>query len=453
MRRPAFLAFWLILIYFALSHGTSAQEKINLSLDRCVEMTLANNERILKAKQDIERAEGALTAARSDEYLQVGFSSWYQRSKRDNNFETKSYNGTLRADQLLLRFGEVPKRLDAAQEEYRLAELELESAKIDAVSQTRRTFYSIILIQDEIKERQILSEKIEEKRSRTEERVKQKLALELDLLGVELELARQELRINELKRESHVRKTELLQIIGANEEVEIGVSGELPESEFVMENCIQAAMVNRTELKELRGAIERQERIVNEVIWELLPELRSSYRYKDTSIILQQEDKTWDTLLSFEKPIWEKEAGETPKRDRWEFSFGLNFPIFDGFRTKGIMQTERAQLTKLIIELQEREKQIRLEVRSAYQEVANAKENMDIQAKVMILSQKTLERMEAIMETPVISQKYPHLAGITFDDVLRAREDYTEAQTSYFAQKRNYMLARENLHQKMGIIR
>jgi outer membrane protein TolC len=211
-------------------------------------------------------------------------------------------------------------------------------------------------------------------------------------------------------------------------------------------------MENRIELKELRGQISRQERIVREVIWEFLPELRSSYRYKDASINLEQEDRTWNTLLSYEKPIWEKEGGRTPERDKWEFTFGLSFPIFDGFRVKGIMQIEQAILERLNIESAQKEKEIRLEVRNTYQEVANAGERMNIQAKVLNLSRRTLERMEAIMETPVISQKYPHLAGITFDDVLQAREDYTEAQTNYFGQKSNYMLARENLRRTMGII-
>jgi outer membrane protein TolC len=115
------------------------------------------------------------------------------------------------------------------------------------------------------------------------------------------------------------------------------------------------------------------------------------------------------------------------------------------------MQEEKARLEKLRTELLQKEKQIRLEVRDANRNVANDKENMDIQNKVVTLRRKTLERMEAIMETPVISQKYPRLAGITFDDVIRAREDYTEAQKSYFAQKRNYMQAREDLRQKMGL--
>ena len=429
------------------------QEKLDLTLDECVEMALENNEQILKAKQSLAEVEGALMAARSDEYLQMDFTSWYQRAKHDNTFEMKDYKGTLNIEQLLLRFGGLPSRLDAAQERYRQVELAIQSTRIDVVSETRRIFYDIVLIQDEMKERKVLRDEIEKKRVRTEERVKKKLALELDLLDVELELARQELRINELKRDLRVKKMELLQAIGADEEAEISVSGELSDIGFTMDDCIGAAMLNRTELKDFRGQIERQERIVREVLWELLPEFRSSYRYKDTSIILDQEDRTWNTLLSYEKPIWKKEGGNTPERDKWEFSLGLSFPIFDGFRVKGIMQEEKARLEKLVIELRQKEKQIRLEARGAYQEVANAKENMDILEKVVILRRKTLERMEAIMDTPVISQKYPRLAGITFDDIIRAREEYTDAQRSYFAQKRNYMLAQENLRRKMGIIR
>ena len=119
---------------------------------------------------------------------------------------------------------------------------------------------------------------------------------------------------------------------------------------------------------------------------------------------------------------------------------------------KGIREAEQARLEALRIELLRREKQIRLEVRKAYQDVADDKESMEILERRVTFRRETLERMEAIMETPVISQKYPHLAGITFDDVISAREEYTNAQKIYFDQKRNYMQARENLRQKMGIV-
>ncbi len=452
MRKAVFVSLCLISMFPAFLNVSLAQEKLSFTLDQCVEMALENNEEILKAQQEIAEAEGALIAARSDEYLQMNFTSWYEKAKHNDRFETKDYNGTLSVEQLLMRFGKLPRGLDAAQEQHRQAELKLQSAKIESVGQIREIFYNILLIQNEIAERRILRDEIEKKRARTAERVEKKLALELDLLDVELELARQDLRINELNRQLRASKMELLQGINADEEAEIEVSGELSETKLAIDDCIRAAMANRVELKDRRGLIERQARTVREVMWELLPELTSSYRYKDSSITLRQADSTWDTLLSYEKPIWEKEGGSTPERDNWEFSFGLSLPLFDGFRLKGVMQTEKARLEKLRIELLQKEMQIRLGVKNAYRAVIDEKELMDIRNTEVTLRRKTLERMEAIMETPVISQKYPRLAGITFDDVIQARENYTNAQKTYFDQRLRYMLAQEELRRKMGII-
>jgi len=162
----------------SLAVGSPDQVFLSFTLDRCVEMALANNEEVLKAQQVLMEAEGALTAARSDQYLQMNFTSWYDRAKDDGKFEAKDYNGTLRAEQLLVRFGELPARLDEAQERYRKAELAVQTAKIDVVNLTRQTFYNIILIQDEMKEREVLRDEIEKKRLRTEERVQKKLAVE-----------------------------------------------------------------------------------------------------------------------------------------------------------------------------------------------------------------------------------------------------------------------------------
>ncbi len=453
MRKAVFVFSFLTLMFSTLLLNISfAQKVLLLTLGECVDMTLENNEQILKARQDLVAAKGVLTTARSDEYLQMNFTSWYERSKSDGAFETKDYNGTLSAEQLLLRFGEVPRPVDDAQEQCRLAELGLQSARLDEGDKTRRIFYDIVLAQEEIRERETLRIEIVKKRDRTKGRLAEGRSLPLDLSSVELELADQDLNINTLKRALRVKKTELLQAIGADEEAAIEISGESSGAEFLMDNCIKAGMANRVELMNIRGQIQRQERIVKETFWEFLPEFRSSYRYKDTSLILRQQDRTWDTLLAYEKALWEKEGGRTPELDKWQFSLGLSFPIFDGFRVKGIMQTEEALLEKLKIELVRKEKQIRLEVKRTYQDVADQKERMDIMERKVLLRGETVEGMEFIMENPPRGEKYRYLV-VDFVDVIKAREDYLQAQKNYFDQKRIYMLARENLRQAMGVIR
>lgn len=87
MRKLAFVVSCLIFIFSALSLGVSfAQEKLNLTLEKCVEMTLENNEQILKAQQELAEAEGILRTARSDKELQLNFTSWYERSKSEGYY-------------------------------------------------------------------------------------------------------------------------------------------------------------------------------------------------------------------------------------------------------------------------------------------------------------------------------------------------------------------------------
>ena len=88
---------------FLVLNLSLAQENLDLTLDQCVEMALRNDEEILKAEQTVAEAEAGLTVVRSDEYLQLNFTSWYDRAKQNNESETKSYNGTIEAEQLLVR--------------------------------------------------------------------------------------------------------------------------------------------------------------------------------------------------------------------------------------------------------------------------------------------------------------------------------------------------------------
>ena len=119
----------LVLMLFLPLNSPFAQA--DLTIDRCVSMALRNNEQILKAEQALSEAKGTLTVVHSDEYFQMDFTTSYQRAKSGEDVESRAYNGTLRADQLLARFGGVPKRLDSAQEKYRTAELALQSARVD----------------------------------------------------------------------------------------------------------------------------------------------------------------------------------------------------------------------------------------------------------------------------------------------------------------------------------
>ena len=81
--------------------------------------------------------------------------------------------------------------------------------------------------------------------------------------------------------------------------------------------------------------------------------------------------------------------GTRDDRDSWEIRLNLNLPLFDGGLTEGYRDVERAELSRLELELADLQKQIRVEVRRTYREVANTKERMEIEGKrVQIFEQR-----------------------------------------------------------------
>lgn len=93
-----------------------------LTLQRAVDMAIENDEAVLKAEQQLKKAEANLKMARSDQYPQISLTTFYERWKEENEdtAEYKDYEAEVSLEQLIARFGKVPEYLDQAQENYRL---------------------------------------------------------------------------------------------------------------------------------------------------------------------------------------------------------------------------------------------------------------------------------------------------------------------------------------------
>jgi len=446
----------------------SAQEKLTLTLKRCIRLALERNEAVLQAQETLRRAEANLRMAQSDQNPQVGLtSSFLQRENGDSRDKYKNYRSSVSLSQLLLRFGETPDFLDKAQEDVRIALLdEYERAKKEVAYNVRRVFYNILLAQEEIEERNKLSSAIRKKLSRVKEREKAGILLKINVLNTELELAEQQRAINDLERGLHLNKIELVQLIGEDELKEVELVGGISEIEYTLSDAVKLALVNRLDLQLLTGDIERQKRLVKETLWTRLPELGASFRYENGLLSLQQRNQTWDALFSYDVPIWEKEPqqGEEAqgigmtypsdyvdygKQEGWELRFNFDIPIFDGLFTKERKKGEQAELNRVLFKKKDLEKAITLEVRRAYSSVTSAKERVEIEQKVVQIRQENLRLIEALLETAQESTQY---RSLTFDDVISARAAYTEAQRVYFMARKAYVQAQEALLRTMGVI-
>ena len=458
---------FVLALLLCLPISLSAQEKLTLTLEKCIKLALERNEKVLQAQERLRRAEANLKAARADRYPQVGLtSSFLQREDGDSKDKYKDYRSALSLSQLLLRFGETPYSLDKTQEDVRIASLDYERARKEVAYNVRRVFYNILLAQEEIDERRKLESAIRKKLSRVKDRKKAEILLKINVLNTELELAEQQREINELSRSFDLGKIELVQLIGEDELKEVAVVGNIPEITYTPDNAVKLALENRLDLLLLQGDIERQKRLVKEILWNRLPELRASFRYEDALLSLKQQNRTWDALFSYDVPIWERglqqekegqgigmtyppDSSDYGGREGWELRFNFDIPIFDGFFTKEQKKSEQSELNRLSFKKKESEKTITLEVRHAYSSVASTKERVEIEQKVVEIREENLRLIETLLETVLEGEQY---RSLTFDDVISARAAYTEAQRVYFQARKAHVQAQEALLRTMGVI-
>ena len=436
-----------------ISEPTLAQDEVTLTPETASRLALKNNEKVLKAQKVLERAKANLQTARSVYVPQIGLTGSYERRKNDDlDLDERDYLSSVSLSQVIARFGEVPQDLDQAQENVRKSDIELKSAEQEVIFTLRRFWHNITLTEEEIQQRSIIETTLQEKLKVAKRKHTEKRIPILSVLNTELEWAEQQLALNELRRSLDIDKAELIRLTGLDALATVRLSGSLPDDDLTLERAVGLALANRTELEDLAGAITRQERLVKETFWDRIPELDAAFRYRDARLFLNQQDRTWDTTAAYNLPFLEREidsttpfGGTRDNRDGWEVRPNFNLSLFDGGSADGRQKAERAELSRLQLELIDLQKQIRVEVRRAYREVANAKERMEIEEKRVQIFEQRLRTIERGLDEGRDLASY---RGLTFDDAFQA--EFTEAQRVFYRTRRDYAAAKEHLREVLG---
>ena len=438
-----------------ISEPTLAQDEVTLTPEKASRLALKNNEKVLKAQKVLERAKANLQTARAVYVPQIGLTGFYERRKNDDlDLDERDYLSSVSLSQVIARFGEVPQDLDQAQENVRKSGIELKSAEQEVIFSLRRFWHNITLTEEEIQQRSIIETTLQEKLKVAKRKHTEKRIPILSVLNTELELAEQQLALNELRRSLDIDKAELIRLTGLDALAKVRLSGSLPDDDLTLERAVELALAYRTEFEDLAGAITRQERLVKETFWDRIPELDAAFRYRDARLFLNQQDRTWDTTAAYDYPFLEREIDSTTpfgeirdNRDGWEVRLNFNLSLFDGGSADGRQKAERAELSRLQLELIDLQKQIRVEVRRAYREVANAKERMEIEEKRVQIFEQRLRTIERVLDEGRDLASY---RGLTFDDAFQAQAEFTEAQRVFYRTRRDYAAAKEHLREVLG---
>ena len=440
-------------LFLSFSVPTPAQDQVTLTLENTSRLVLKNNEKVLKAQKILERAKASLQIARSVFLPQVGLTSFYgQRKNDDLGLDEKDYVSRASLSQLIARFGEVPRDLDQAQENVRISEIELERAKQAVIFALRRLWHNIALTEEEIQQRSTVETTLQAKLKGARRKHEEKRIPILSVLNTEMELAEQQLALNELRRRLDIDKAELIRLTGLDALTRVHLTGSIPDDDLSLERTVELGLENRLALKELAGAIARQERLVKETLWHQMPELDASLRYRDFHLFLNQQDRTWDTTAVYDPAFLQREKDDATlfeethdNRHGWEMRVNLKLPL--GGLKGDYQDAERAELSRLQLELIDLQKQIRVEVHRAYREVTNAKDRMEIEEKRVQIFEQRLRTIERVLDEGL---DLPSYRGLTFDDAFEAQAQFTEAQRVFYRTRRDYAEAKEQLREAMG---
>jgi outer membrane protein TolC len=132
--------------------------------------------------------------------------------------------------------------------------------------------------------------------------------------------------------------------------------------------------------------------------------------------------------------------GTKTEYDGWVIGGRLNWNIFDGMLTYGKVVEAKAQLARAKADLDDRSRQIELEVRTDYSSFIEAKEVLESQQKVQEQADEALRLARARAEAGTGTQL----------DVLDAETSLTQARTTQVQALHDYDVARARLERAIG---
>lgn len=452
----------LLSLLCGLLFVSTSGAQVSLSLETCIHIAMTHNKDILQARQTVSEAEGKVASDEAEYFPQVTLDGSYANQEdvsEGRQPDKEALSTDLKVSQQILRFGQTPPSTFNVRRALRKAQFDYEKTRINVFYDVRKAFFSYLLTQDEIQQRGELLREYQMKYERAKERLQAGKVIPVEVMEAELEVLDEQLRISNLKRTLRTQKIDLLRKIGILEHIVptqvviVGQITHLGEAEMAPEDSLRAmvaeAFDRRVDIAELKGDIEEQRRKVEEVAWEWFPDLSAtaSYKYGRTSVglDLKGDKRTWRTGLSAMIPLYRHDLPALEDDGDWRIEVGMHFPIFEGFRSWGVLKQEQAKLQHLLYELEKKRNAVELEVTTRFYELQEAKERLDIQRRRVQVKRERLKVVEAKIEKGTGS-------NLTYDDVLRQRQDVTTTQKQYFTERLNYVMAGEDLQKAIGRI-
>ena len=429
-----------LLIMLGRSPAAPAQEKISLTLEKCIDLALSQNPFYLASQERTDAAEARVRQAAAQFFPSLNLQGQQNLDEKVMVLEfpsfipggrptrmaidfTRDYQFSLGFTLPLFTGGRLTSGYRSAKLGYMSSQEQARETTNETVLNVKRGYYNYLLAKQLVGVTQEALDLAERTLQNVKNMFDVGMASRLDLLRAEVRSANLKPPVIQARNNVAVAELSLKTLLGLDVVQPVEIVGEMTYApvDIDLDESVAKALENRPELSQL----QYQKGIAGEMIKiaraDYLPTLALSGNYT-----------TWADRFVFAKNTWQ---------DFYSFNLVLTFPIFNGLQTPAKVAESKA----IIREIEFTEKglinNIKFEVQAAYLTLNNARE--------ALLSQE--KNIDAAQESVRVADLNYTEGLITITDLGAAQVALSEARIVYLRAIYEYAVSLAQLEKAVGL--
>ena len=411
-----------------------------LSLVECQDIAVQQNANVLKSQSDIEATYGVAVQTRAVALPKLQSTGNYQFTDQFESLtipggpavemqKEHSWSAGIRLVQSIYEGGRITSALSTARLTKEQALLQHQTVLLDTLLTVRVAFYAVLQAEQQIIVQQASIKLLEKELEDTTRRYNAGTVPRFNVLRAEVELGNAKPLLARARNAFRIGKNNLAIALGYRvpagtwEDIPLQLAGKLEAEPYEVElpAALATALEKRPELAVLRKARALRAEAITSAKSGYKPSVQLFGGYGWRSSSFQNNYLITDV------------AG-------WTTGAQLTWNWFDGQSIKGKVQEAQALHQKSGIEIDDRTRQIELEVRTGYSSFVEAKEVLESQKKVQEQAEEALRLATAREDAGTGTQL----------DVLNAQTALTQARTTQIQALHDYSVARARLERAIG---
>jgi len=414
-----------------------------LSLTDCLNIALQQNATILKAGNDLEASQGVVVQTRAVALPQVQATGQYKDTDPHAieslpfppplgpvTLPHQNWNSGVQIVQSIYEGGKMVAALRAASVTKQQALAQYQTVIADTLLGVRVAYFDVLLAAQQITVHEASVNLLQKELEDQQRRYDAGTVPHFNVLRAEVAVANERPALIQARNNYRIAKNNLSNLLGYNlpreiwEDIPLNLTDTLDAAPYQVDlpAAIQQALARRTELVAVRKTAELQR----------LNFVNAKAGYKPTVQVFAGYG--WYNA-QYTQPV---------ELDHdihgWNAGGQLSWDIFDGMLTHGKVVQARALYEKSMTDVDDKGRQIELEVRTAYSDFIEAREVLDSQQKVQEQADEALREARARAEAGTSTQL----------DVLDAETSLTQARTTQIQALHDYAVARARLERAIG---